>query len=144
MSYLPMFQKCAIGFGWTKAKNKIQIQGLAWNRIWNGPEDSTDPFISKKKSFSKLPLVDTLNLYLVKPGALQKTKNWSNHPGLRKRPKTVENWTKSNIVIFPTAPTMSAVGKEPHLFSFSSFFSRGPLLDWFGQIMLYSHWSTQT
>ena len=23
-------------------------------------------------------------------------------------------------------------------------FSRGPLLDWFGQIMLYSHWSTQT
>ena len=43
--------------------------------------------------------------------------------------------------IFPTAPTMSAVGKEPHL---SSFFIRGPLLDWFGQIMLYSHWSTQT
>ena len=50
--------------------------------------------------------------------------------------------------IFPTAPTMSAVGKEPHLFSFSfsssSSSSRGPLLDWFGQIMLYSHWSTQT
>ena len=46
--------------------------------------------------------------------------------------------------IFPTAPTMSAVGKEPHLFfSFSSSI-RGPLLDWFGQIMLYSHWSTQT
>ena len=42
--------------------------------------------------------------------------------------------------IFPTAPTMSAVGKEPHL----SFFSRGPLSDWLGQIMLYSHWSTQT
>ena len=41
--------------------------------------------------------------------------------------------------IFPTAPTMSAVGKEPHLFS--SF--KGPLLDWFGQIILYSHWSTQ-
>ena len=45
--------------------------------------------------------------------------------------------------VFPTAPTMSAVGKEPHLSS--SFFSfRGPLSDWFGQIMLYSHWSTQT
>ena len=27
---------------------------------------------------------------------------------------------------------------------FSSFFSRGPLLEWFGQIMLYSHWLTQT
>ena len=45
--------------------------------------------------------------------------------------------------IFPTAPTMSAVGKEPHLRVFFLFF-RGPLLDWFGQIMLYSHWSTQT
>ena len=38
---------------------------------------------------------------------------------------------------------MSAVGKEPH-FSFFLFFSRGPLLDWFGQIMLFSHWLTQT
>ena len=37
---------------------------------------------------------------------------------------------------------MSAVGKEPHLSSSFSF--RGPLLDWFGQIMLYSHWLTQT
>ena len=39
---------------------------------------------------------------------------------------------------------MSAVGKEPHFFFFFSFFFRGPLLDWLGQIMLYSHWSTQT
>ena len=44
--------------------------------------------------------VGTLNLYFVTPDAMQKTKNWSDHPGLRKRPKTVENWTKSNIVIF--------------------------------------------
>ena len=29
-------------------------------------------------------------------------------------------------------------------FKFLFFFFRGPLLDWFGQIMLYSHWSTQT
>ena len=49
----------------------------------------------------------------------------------------------SFFIIFPTAPTMSAVGKEPHL-SFFLLFFRGPLLDWFGQIMLYSHWSTQT
>ena len=50
------------------------------------------------------------------------------------------------VWIFPTATTMSAVGKEPHFFfSFSSLFSsRGSLLDWFGQIRLYSHWSTQT
>ena len=39
---------------------------------------------------------------------------------------------------------MSAVGKEIHFFFFFSFFFRGPLLDWSGQIMLYSHWSTQT
>ena len=38
---------------------------------------------------------------------------------------------------------MSAVGKEPHL-CFSFFIFRGPLLDWLGQIMLYSHWSIQT
>ena len=31
---------------------------------------------------------------------IPKSKNESDHPGLRKRPKTVENWTKSNIVIF--------------------------------------------
>ena len=48
------------------------------------------------------------------------------------------------VLIFPTAPTMSAVGKEPHLSSFSFSFFRGPLLDWLWQIMLYSHWSTQT
>ena len=30
------------------------------------------------------------------------------------------------------------------LLLFFFFSSRGPLLDWFGQIMLYSHWSTQT
>ena len=40
---------------------------------------------------------------------------------------------------------MSAVGKEPpHLSSSFSFIFRGLLLDWFGQIMLYSHWLTQT
>ena len=29
-------------------------------------------------------------------------------------------------------------------FFFFFFIFRGPLLDWFGQIMLYSHWLTQT
>ena len=50
------------------------------------------------------------------------------------------------VPLFPTAPTMSAVGKEPHLSfsSFSFFIFRGPLLDWLWQIMLHSHWSTQT
>ena len=48
---------------------------------------------------------------------------------------------------YPTAPTMSAIGKEPHFsfssFSFSSFFS-GPILDWLGRIMVFSYWLTQT
>ena len=46
---------------------------------------------------------------------------------------------------FSTGPDGSAGGKGPHLFSFSFFsFFRGPLLDWLEQIMLFSHWSTQT
>ena len=43
------------------------------------------------------------------------------------------------LFIFSNGPTMSAVGKEPNFFSF-----RGPLLDWLWQIMLHSHWLTQT
>ena len=48
---------------------------------------------------------------------------------------------------FSTDPDGSASGKGPQLFSFFFFFpfsSRRPLLDWLEQIMLYSHWSTQT
>ena len=45
--------------------------------------------------------------------------------------------------VIPPAPTVSTGGKEPHFFLFFHLF-RGPLLDWFRQIMLYSHWSTQT
>ena len=86
-----------LGLGEQTQKTKFKSE--ARNRIWNGPEDNADPFKGKKKSFSKVPFVGTLNLYLVTPDAMQKTKNWSDHPGLRKRPKTVENWTKSNIVI---------------------------------------------
>ena len=44
----------------------------------------------KKESFSNVPFEGTLNLYLVTPDAMQKTKNWSDHPGLRKRPKNAE------------------------------------------------------
>ena len=45
---------------------------------------------------------------------------------------------------FWRAPSRRPVSKGPHLSFFSFFSSRGPLLDWFRQIMLYSHWSTQT
>ena len=44
---------------------------------------------------------------------------------------------------FATAPTVSAVAKDPHFFSFSFFFV-GPLSDWSGQTLLFSYWSTQT
>ena len=45
---------------------------------------------------------------------------------------------------FPPARTGPPVANS-HIFLFLFFsFSRGPLLDWVGQIMLYSHWSTQT
>ena len=39
---------------------------------------------------------------------------------------------------FAMAPTVSAVAKEPQL-SFLIF--GGPLLDWSGQTVLFSHWS---
>ena len=47
---------------------------------------------------------------------------------------------------FPTAPTMSAVGKVPQLFSFffSSFSFSGPLSDWLEQTLVCSHWSTHS
>ena len=45
------------------------------------------------------------------------------------RPGRVRWWQRTKFFFF---------------FFFFSFFSRGPLLDWLGQIMLYSHWSTQT
>ena len=31
---------------------KTKFKSEARNRIWNGPEDSADPFISEKNSFS--------------------------------------------------------------------------------------------
>ena len=77
-----------LGLGEQTQKTKFKSE--ARNRIWNGPEDNADPFKGQKKSFSKVPFVGTLNLYLVTPDAMQKTKNWSDHPGLRKRPKTAE------------------------------------------------------
>ena len=45
--------------------------------------------------------------------------------------------------LFATALSVSAVAKGPHFF-FIFIFSLGPLLDWSGQILLLSHWSTQT
>ena len=48
-----------------------------------------------------------------------------------------------SFLVFPTAPTMSAVGKIPQLFS--SFFSfSGPLSDWLEQTLVCSHWSTHS
>ena len=59
-----------------------------------------DPFISRKKNSSKVPFVGTLNLCLETPDTMQKTRHKSELPGLRKRPKTVENWVKSNFLFF--------------------------------------------
>ena len=41
-------------------------------------------------SFSKVPYVVTLNLYLKMPDKMQKTRNWLMDCGLRKRQKTVK------------------------------------------------------
>ena len=56
------------------------------------------PFIRPEKNFFKVWVVGTLNLCLKVPEKMQKTRNQSDHPKLRKRPKTVKNQTNSNVV----------------------------------------------
>ena len=68
---------------------------LQWAAIF-----ATTPYIRWKKNSSKVPFVGTLNLCLKMPDTMQKTRNWSDIPGLIKRSKTVENWVKSNFVLF--------------------------------------------
>ena len=46
-----------------------------------------------EKKFSKVCLVGTLNLCLKEPEKMQKTRNQSNHPRQKKRPKTGKNRT---------------------------------------------------
>ena len=74
---------------------------------------------------------------------------WSRSNNAVQVPRSNNGGAESDIgavsaCIFPPAPTMSAGGKEPHFFYSLFSFSRGSLLDWFRQIMLYSHWLTQT
>ena len=58
------------------------------------------PFIRPEKKFFKVCLVGTLNLCLKVPKKMQKTRNQSDHPRLRKRPKTVKNRRHLNWVDF--------------------------------------------
>ena len=50
------------------------------------------PLHMPKLKFLKVPLVGTLNLCLKMTEKKQKTRNESDHPGLRKNPKTGEKW----------------------------------------------------
>ena len=45
-----------------------------------------------RKNFFKVCLVGTLNLCLKEPEKMQKTRNQSDHPRQRKRPKTLKNF----------------------------------------------------
>ena len=55
--------------------------------IAQGPSKWPGPLYRSKKKFSEVPLVGTLNLCLKMPEKMQKTRNESDHPGLRKHPK---------------------------------------------------------
>ena len=57
----------------------------------NEPQGLPRPLYKSKKKSSKVPFVGTLNLCLETPDTMQKTRHRSELPGLRKRPKTVEN-----------------------------------------------------
>ena len=58
------------------------------------------PLYRSKKKFPKVHLVGTLNLCLKMPEKMQKTRNESGHPVLRKPPKTIKNLPKSKLAIF--------------------------------------------
>ena len=53
-----------------------------------------------KLKFLKVPLVVTLNLCLKIAEKMQKTRNESDNPGLRKHTKTGEKWPISIMVNF--------------------------------------------
>ena len=55
--------------------------------------------MSKLKVF-KVPLVGTLNLYLKMPEKMQKNRNESDYPGLRKLLKTIKNLPTSKLTVF--------------------------------------------
>ena len=59
--------------------------------IAQGLSKGPGPIHKSKIKCSKVPLVGTLNLCLKMPEKMQKTRNESDHPGLRKRPKTGKN-----------------------------------------------------
>ena len=62
----------------------------------------------------------------------------------------IDTHSNACCTFFLTGPVEDGPSAKDHIFfTFLFFFfffsfSRGPLLDWFTQIMLYSHWSTQT
>ena len=60
--------------------------------IAQGLSKCTGPLYRSKIKFLKVPLVGTLNLCLKMPEKMQKTRNESDHPGLRKRQKTDEKY----------------------------------------------------
>ena len=62
-----------------------------------------EPFIGQNIFVFKVPFVGTLNLCLRMPDTKQKTRIQSDHPGLRKRPKTAEKppiWISTNFEQF--------------------------------------------
>ena len=56
----------------------------------NESQGSPRPLYKSKKKISKVAFVSTLNLCLETPDTMQKTKIWSDHHVMRKRPKTAE------------------------------------------------------
>ena len=59
--------------------------------LLKAPQNGQGPFIGQKLKFLKVPHVGTLNLCLKIPEKMQKTRNDSDHPGLRNRPKTIKH-----------------------------------------------------
>ena len=68
--------------------------------IAQGLSKYSGPLYRSKIKVSQVPLVGTLNLCLKMPEKMQKTRNESEHPRLRKRPKPIKEIPKSKLAIF--------------------------------------------
>ena len=81
----------------TRKKRKIKIHT---GSVFKMPFKTAKAPLKGKKKFFKVYLVGTLNLCLKEPEKMQKTRNQSDNPRQRIRPKTGKILPNSNFAIF--------------------------------------------
>ena len=82
--------------------------------IAQGLSKYSGPLYRSKIKVFKVHLVGTLNLCLNMPEKMQKTRNDSDHPGLRKHPKHIKNLPNSKLTIFQLLTLKYAINHIPY------------------------------